>query len=83
MRQIDNVVCRKCAGRKHEKNEQNAYGGRFHGRKNNPSNQSSNGIDVSVGGFEEFHVIPTVTFASGNAAPPFATPNPAGGIDFI
>jgi hypothetical protein len=45
MRHIDNAVCRKCAGRQQEKNEQKGYGRRFHRRKNNPSDQSSNGID--------------------------------------
>ena len=44
MRHIHNAVCPKCAGRKQEKSKQDAYGRRFHRRKNNPSNQSSNGI---------------------------------------
>src|SRR5207245_7110706 len=70
MRHIHNAICRKCAGRQQEKKKQNAYGRRFHRRKNNPSDQSSNGIDVSVGSFMIFILIPT-PFAAGNVAPPF------------
>src|SRR5437899_13066852 len=71
MRHIYNAVCRKCAGRQQEKNKQNAYGRRFHRRKNNPSDQSSNGIDVSVGSFMIFILIPMLIFAARSVTPQF------------
>ena len=68
MRHIHNAVCRKCAGRQQEKNKQNAYGRRFHRRKNNPSNQSSNGIIFQSVALMIFIVIPTL-FAAGTLLP--------------
>src|SRR5947207_425461 len=77
MRDIENAVCRKCAGRQQEKNKQHAYSRRFHRRKNNPSDQSSNGIMFQSVALMIFILIPMLTFAAGKVAPQFATPNPS------
>ena len=72
MRHIDNAVCRKCAGRQQQKKKQNGYGRRFHRRKNNPFDQSSNEIDVSVGDFDDLHLNSDADIrGAGNVAPQF------------